>query len=111
MCAEADWRDCHRQVIAQQLEAVHGITTTHILRNGGTEPHPCDYILPSHYGMEPSIGGACCGYRGKSCSIREHGRSFAEDTEQLLQRSEALQEHCRGEGATVAVSRGIAGAS
>lgn len=49
-CAEADWKDCHRQVVAQRLLAEYGITTTHILKNGLTELHPSSYILPSVYG-------------------------------------------------------------
>lgn len=60
MCAEADWRDCHRQVIAQELLSVFSIPTIHILRDGSTELHPCDHVLPSHYGMAPGAHGAGC---------------------------------------------------
>jgi hypothetical protein len=60
MCAEADWRDCHRQVIAQQLLAVFSITTIHILRNGSTESHPSDHVLPPVYGVMPGAQASCC---------------------------------------------------
>jgi len=60
MCAEADWRDCHRQVIAQQLLFTYNVRTTHILRDGNTEEHPVDYATPPHYGMEPTASVACC---------------------------------------------------
>eukprot|EP00930_Biecheleria_cincta_P046120 TRINITY_DN31809_c0_g1_i1.p1 TRINITY_DN31809_c0_g1~~TRINITY_DN31809_c0_g1_i1.p1 ORF type:complete len:250 (+),score=40.46 TRINITY_DN31809_c0_g1_i1:114-863(+) len=61
MCAEADWRDCHRQVVAQQL-LQHGVVTTHICRDGSLEPHPMDHVLPAHYGMAPSPSAVdeCC---------------------------------------------------
>lgn len=64
-CAEADWRDCHRQVIAQRLLTEYGIITTHISKSGPTELHPSDHFLPSVYGAS-SMGQAfsardeCC---------------------------------------------------
>lgn len=51
MCAEADWRDCHRQVIAQRLVEDFNIITTHILRDGSLELHPRSHRLPVHYGV------------------------------------------------------------
>merc|ERR1719183_1885360 len=61
MCAEADWRECHRQVIAQELMIHHGIITAHIMRDGKIELHPEDHLLPLHYGMmAPSTQATCC---------------------------------------------------
>jgi len=61
MCAEAAWRDCHRQVVAQKLLEDYGIMTSHILPVGGVEPHPHGYILPSCYGVaSPEESVACC---------------------------------------------------
>ena len=54
MCAEGPWRDCHRQVIAQQLGEHYDIWTTHILPNGKVEHHPKDHVLPAYYGMPPA---------------------------------------------------------
>eukprot|EP00927_Polykrikos_kofoidii_P048611 TRINITY_DN42864_c0_g1_i1.p1 TRINITY_DN42864_c0_g1~~TRINITY_DN42864_c0_g1_i1.p1 ORF type:complete len:263 (+),score=39.47 TRINITY_DN42864_c0_g1_i1:74-862(+) len=54
MCAEADWRDCHRQVIAQKLMEDYGILSTHITHNGGTEDHPHNHVLPGYYGVVSS---------------------------------------------------------
>jgi len=53
MCAEALWRDCHRQVIAHQLAERFGIYTFHILPSpsDGVEVHPRDYRLPERYGL------------------------------------------------------------
>eukprot|EP00931_Biecheleriopsis_adriatica_P109930 TRINITY_DN84207_c0_g1_i1.p1 TRINITY_DN84207_c0_g1~~TRINITY_DN84207_c0_g1_i1.p1 ORF type:complete len:265 (-),score=49.82 TRINITY_DN84207_c0_g1_i1:53-847(-) len=66
MCAEADWQDCHRQVIAQKLLEDYNIVTTHIARDGMAEPHPRGHVLPSHYGIvaareaaSPLAQGAC----------------------------------------------------
>jgi uncharacterized protein (DUF488 family) len=39
MCAEADWRRCHRRLIADVL-LDRGWDVLHILRDGRTEPHP-----------------------------------------------------------------------
>lgn len=63
MCAEADWRDCHRQVIAQKLLEEHGIVTTHIMRDGGVEAHPRNHVLPEYYGVTPRFmtrADFCC---------------------------------------------------
>jgi uncharacterized protein (DUF488 family) len=38
MCAEGDWRRCHRQLIADVL-VLGGKTVTHVLPDGGAEPH------------------------------------------------------------------------
>jgi uncharacterized protein (DUF488 family) len=38
MCAEADWRRCHRQLIADAL-VVRGWRVEHILRDGRLEQH------------------------------------------------------------------------
>jgi len=51
MCAESDWRDCHRQVIAHRLLKDFGIVSIHILRNGSTQSHPSTYKLPAHFAM------------------------------------------------------------
>lgn len=63
MCAEADWRDCHRQVVAQKLLDEYGIVTVHIKRDGSTEPHPQGHVLPEYYGVSPrpleTVGGIC----------------------------------------------------
>jgi len=55
MCAETDWRDCHRQVIAQRLLEDFGITSLHIMRDGSLEPHPIAHVLPSHYGVLAAV--------------------------------------------------------
>jgi uncharacterized protein (DUF488 family) len=38
MCAEGDWRRCHRQLLADVL-VLRGGAVTHVLPDGGTEPH------------------------------------------------------------------------
>jgi uncharacterized protein (DUF488 family) len=38
MCAEADWRRCHRRLIADAL-LIRGWRVLHILRDGGIEDH------------------------------------------------------------------------
>jgi len=74
MCAEADWRDCHRQVISQQLLCEYGVITLHVRRDGTIEPHSADHVLPEHYGMAPNLVAAfrnssvCCP-DGEDCSI------------------------------------------
>eukprot|EP00928_Gymnodinium_smaydae_P008738 TRINITY_DN13203_c0_g1_i1.p1 TRINITY_DN13203_c0_g1~~TRINITY_DN13203_c0_g1_i1.p1 ORF type:complete len:259 (-),score=48.49 TRINITY_DN13203_c0_g1_i1:278-1012(-) len=52
MCAEADWRDCHRQVIAQELLERFAVATMHIHPKGHVEIHPRDHVLPLHYGVQ-----------------------------------------------------------
>jgi len=61
MCAEADWRDCHRQVVAQKLFEEYGIVTLHITRSGLTEPHPQEHVLPAYYGVSPRLSQAAAG--------------------------------------------------
>ena len=39
MCAEADWRRCHRRLVADAL-VERGIEVMHIGPRGGLEPHP-----------------------------------------------------------------------
>jgi uncharacterized protein (DUF488 family) len=39
MCAEGDWRRCHRQLLADVLVVREGIEVVHIAPDGGTEPH------------------------------------------------------------------------
>jgi len=39
MCAEADWRRCHRRLVADVL-VERGIEVLHIGPEGGIEPHP-----------------------------------------------------------------------
>jgi len=61
MCAEADWRDCHRQVISQKLLKDCGIVTFHVLRHGGLEPHPQRHVLPEYYGVvDGTSKDECC---------------------------------------------------
>ena len=38
LCAERDWHDCHRQILADVL-ATRGWTVTHLIRPGEREPH------------------------------------------------------------------------
>lgn len=75
MCAEADWRDCHRQVIAQQLLHQHGIVTTHIGRDGSLEPHPTGHVLPTHYGIAASSScvDECCAPRSEAGYAGDQG--------------------------------------
>jgi uncharacterized protein (DUF488 family) len=39
MCAERDWRNCHRQFISDAL-AARGQEVLHVLAGGELEPHP-----------------------------------------------------------------------
>ena len=39
MCAERDWRNCHRQFISDALMA-RGLEVSHVLASGELEPHP-----------------------------------------------------------------------
>jgi uncharacterized protein (DUF488 family) len=39
MCAEGDWRHCHRRLVADALTA-RGWRVVHLLGDGGLEPHP-----------------------------------------------------------------------
>jgi len=39
MCAERDWRNCHRQFISDTL-AARGHAVVHVLASGELEPHP-----------------------------------------------------------------------
>ena len=39
MCAEGDWRECHRGLIADALKA-RSVEVIHIARDGGAAPHP-----------------------------------------------------------------------
>eukprot|EP00397_Hematodinium_sp_SG-2012_P067386 GEMP01104342.1.p1 GENE.GEMP01104342.1~~GEMP01104342.1.p1 ORF type:complete len:186 (+),score=38.19 GEMP01104342.1:147-704(+) len=39
MCSEADWTECHRQVIATELQK-KGFVITHLKRDGGKDQHP-----------------------------------------------------------------------
>ena len=55
MCAEAEWRDCHRQVIAQRLMEHYGLRVFHIKRDSTLERHPEDHVLPPSY-MAPGTG-------------------------------------------------------
>ncbi len=44
MCAEKDWRGCHRGLISDYLK-VRGVEMLHILESGRAEPHP--YTQPA----------------------------------------------------------------
>lgn len=39
MCAEGDWRRCHRQLLADALVVREGVEVVHIAPGGGTERH------------------------------------------------------------------------
>jgi uncharacterized protein (DUF488 family) len=39
MCAESDWRRCHRRLLADVLVARDGVTVRHIAPDGALEPH------------------------------------------------------------------------
>ncbi|MHC4960375.1 MAG: DUF488 domain-containing protein [Planctomycetota bacterium] len=39
MCAEKDWRDCHRFLIADHLVKICGVAVEHILDSDTVEPH------------------------------------------------------------------------
>jgi uncharacterized protein (DUF488 family) len=43
MCAEADWRRCHRRLIADEL-AGRGWRVVHLLAGGGVEEHPASIL-------------------------------------------------------------------
>ncbi|CAE8603069.1 unnamed protein product [Polarella glacialis] len=55
MCAEADWRDCHRQVISQKLLHDFSVPTVHLLRDGKSELHPRLHMLPDCYGLKQEV--------------------------------------------------------
>lgn len=40
MCAEGDWRRCHRRFIADVLTIVHERSVVHLGHDGDREPHP-----------------------------------------------------------------------
>jgi len=44
MCAEKDWRGCHRGLVSDYLK-VRGVEILHILESGSAEPHP--YTKPA----------------------------------------------------------------
>lgn len=44
MCAEGDWRQCHRRLIADAL-ADRGWRVVHLLPGGAVEPHPASLEL------------------------------------------------------------------
>ena len=44
MCAEGDWRHCHRRLIADAL-AARGWRVVHLLPDGALEPHPATLEL------------------------------------------------------------------
>mmetsp|Transcript_18130 Transcript_18130/g.58768 ORF Transcript_18130/g.58768 Transcript_18130/m.58768 type:complete len:142 (-) Transcript_18130:29-454(-) len=83
MCAEADWRDCHRQVIAQKLMEDFGLATLHIKRDGSLEEHPRRHVLPAHYlgtsaasfASAAFAAGAAAG--GPECCVDGHDSSSA----------------------------------
>jgi uncharacterized protein (DUF488 family) len=39
LCAEADWRGCHRRMIADAAALLRGAAVIHLLHTGGHEPH------------------------------------------------------------------------
>ena len=41
LCAERDWRDCHRRILSDALTA-RGWSVVHLLRPGESEPHRLD---------------------------------------------------------------------
>ena len=42
MCAERDWRDCHRRHIADHLVAIEGVAILHVADPGPPSPHHLD---------------------------------------------------------------------
>ena len=52
MCAEADWHECHRQVVAQRLLESFGVVVAHIKRDGSLEQHPQNHVLPPYFGAK-----------------------------------------------------------
>lgn len=42
LCAEGDWRRCHRRLIADALVVVHGLAVVHLRHDGTREPHEVD---------------------------------------------------------------------
>jgi uncharacterized protein (DUF488 family) len=42
LCAEADWRGCHRRMIADAAALLHGVEVIHVLHEGATEAHEPD---------------------------------------------------------------------
>jgi len=82
MCAEADWRDCHRQVIAQQLLEEYGVITSHVLRNGMIELHPPDHELPDCYNMQSAPTrqqDTCCSLHGAKQDSTDDVLSLCKD--------------------------------
>jgi len=45
MCAEADWNECHRQVVATEVQK-RGFPVTHLKRDGASEKHPEEIQYP-----------------------------------------------------------------
>ncbi len=47
LCAEADWRNCHRQIIADHA-LLHDIPVQHLLANGSSEPAALNPLALTH---------------------------------------------------------------
>lgn len=98
MCAEADWKDCHRQVIAERLLQDYGVATIHVRRDGTVEPHPSNYVTPPHYGdihsREPERAAASNACASDACCIKFLGypssQSVAEPSSRWRVRSDTL---------------------
>jgi len=95
MCAEADWRECHRQVVAQRLMLDFGVTVQHIKRDGTLEAHPSDHELPDYF-QGPGPGPASVpkaglhGYHGVFSAMP--GPALQEDLDGRLPALEAAPE-------------------
>ena len=47
LCAEADWRNCHRQIIADHA-LLQGMAVQHLLANGTSEPAQLNPLVLAH---------------------------------------------------------------
>lgn len=66
MCAEADWRRCHRQLIADVVALLHSVEVAHLGPDGRLTPHPvhaaarvvADRIRYDRGASQPGLFGA-----------------------------------------------------
>jgi hypothetical protein len=83
MCAEADWRRCHRRLIADAA-LVHGFRVRHLLRDGAAEDHRltefavrtgATLTYPAPPAIEPPpVGKAPHCFRARRVHTRVHGQ-------------------------------------
>mmetsp|Transcript_36504 Transcript_36504/g.66910 ORF Transcript_36504/g.66910 Transcript_36504/m.66910 type:complete len:252 (+) Transcript_36504:43-798(+) len=102
MCAEGPWRECHRQVVAQQLVAKYQIWTTHILPNGLTETHPEDHLLPAYYGVVQGIPELVISLADPPYRPGSSTDALCEPcTDELLDTAQAVESGATGQSAEV----------